>query len=61
MLCEILHIDTSGNVSMVTDGMVTEAMFWCLGGYHIEGTSSLLCTVNGNWNGQIPICSKSGF
>ena len=59
MLCEISNIDTSGNVTIVTDGMVTAAKFSCLSGYHIEGTSSLHCSVNGDWNGQTPICSKS--
>ena len=32
--------------------------FTCDAGYHLEGSTTLLCLENGNWDNTIPKCKK---
>ena len=56
--CGIILVDTSGSVSLASDGMVTIAMFNCSDGYTLVGDATLRCNTDGNWNNAFPICGK---
>ncbi|KAL4230224.1 Sushi [Mactra antiquata] len=54
--CESLSSPSSGTVNISTDGITTTAIYNCISGYYIVGTSTLTCLETGVWDHSPPIC-----
>ncbi|WAQ98671.1 SVEP1-like protein [Mya arenaria] len=54
--CEDLASPTSGNVSLVTDGSQTTAVYTCSVGSSLDGQSQPSCTEDGTWTAVSPTC-----
>ncbi|XP_053399292.1 CUB and sushi domain-containing protein 3-like [Mercenaria mercenaria] len=54
--CPDLETPDSGNLTLSTDGTVTNAIFDCMDGYYIDGQTILTCGTDGTWSGESPSC-----
>lgn len=58
MACpEVVDIP-SGNVTIVSDGQATTAVYTCADGYELDGEDVLTCLLNSTWSSQPPTCCK---
>lgn len=56
--CENITTPAGGNVSMVTDGTHTIAVYSCAVGSSLDGVAAPECQADGNWYADTPTCSK---
>ncbi|XP_052791551.1 LOW QUALITY PROTEIN: uncharacterized protein LOC128225682 [Mya arenaria] len=54
--CDPLTEPNNGNMSINTNGSVSEATFSCIAGYTLAGSPLSYCGVDGLWSDPIPIC-----
>ena len=56
--CPPVSAVASGNISIVSDGITTTALFICANGYNLIGEDLLTCRSNGLWDIEQPHCCK---
>ena len=54
--CESSTAPTNGNVTLTTNGQVTTAVYTCLSGYTLVGSSVIECRRTGYYKEQTPSC-----
>ena len=58
MRCPDLQPPTSGQLRVVTDGLISTAVFECAPDYYIFGSTNITCEAEGSWSALEPECSK---
>ena len=56
--CPLLGMIDSGNITLKTDGKTSTALFSCMDGYEILGTTLIVCSDIGTWDSAEPVCGK---
>lgn len=54
--CPQLVNVSGGEVTLISNGVTTTALYNCSDGYHLVGATSQTCTTSGVWNSSAPKC-----
>ncbi|XP_060586067.1 sushi, von Willebrand factor type A, EGF and pentraxin domain-containing protein 1-like [Ruditapes philippinarum] len=54
--CDTLNYMSSGNIVITTDGYTSTALYTCVTGYYLVGSSKRTCQADGSWDGTTPQC-----
>ena len=58
-VCPSLPLHVSNGKVIVTSILVGgTAVYNCSPGYRVDGGAVLICQSDGNWNNQVPTCSR---
>jgi len=59
--CTAVANPVNGHVQVTGSGLDSVATFECNEGYSLVGSSTLVCTDELVWNGNLPVCKKSNI
>ena len=54
--CPSVDNPVNGTVMLDTDGYISTATYRCSQGYTLKGIQQSICSSNGEWNIEPPIC-----